>query len=111
MSVWYEIKKWEQFENNWRHCVAIDSYVHSISNLYHHTKFYAHITCTCRKLCSDLQFQPGGAAQIRSAIMHKNKEDNVVSIGHNANEISKDSYEKLAKKSELNSRSKLRETL
>ena len=31
--------------------------------------------------------------------MHKNKEDNVVSIGHNANEISKDSYEKLAKKS------------
>ena len=43
--------------------------------------------------------------------MHKNKEDNVVSIGHNANEISKDSYEKLAKKSELNSRSKLRETL
>ena len=31
--------------------------------------------------------------------MQKNKEDNVVSINHNANEISKDSYEKLAKKS------------
>jgi hypothetical protein len=28
--------------------------------------------------------------------MQKNKEDNVVSINHNANEISKESYEKLA---------------